>query len=72
MSTDNPSPHDPSAPPPAQGHDSAEALIDEVRRSYELMCEQIGRVVVGQREVIDQLLLCLFCRGHGLLVGVPV
>ena len=50
---------------------AGEALIREVRGSYEKMCEQIGSVVVGQHEVIDQLLMCMFCRGHALLVGVP-
>jgi MoxR-like ATPase len=33
--------------------------------------EQIGRAVVGQREVIDQLLIALFAQGHCLFVGVP-
>lgn len=32
---------------------------------------ELGRVVVGQSEVIDQLLLSLFAGGHALLVGVP-
>ncbi|MEL6340050.1 MAG: MoxR family ATPase [Myxococcota bacterium] len=33
--------------------------------------EQIGRRIVGQKEVIDHLLITLFARGHGLFVGVP-
>ncbi|MDZ7693437.1 MAG: AAA family ATPase [Balneolaceae bacterium] len=32
---------------------------------------QIGKVVVGQKTIIDQLLICLFSRGHCVLVGVP-
>ena len=32
---------------------------------------QIERVIVGQRKVIDQLLICLVCRGHAVLLGVP-
>src|SRR3982075_3742286 len=35
------------------------------------MTEQIGRVIVGQKEVVEQLLMALFSRGHCLLVGVP-
>ena len=31
----------------------------------------MGKVVVGQKDVLDQLLIALFCRGHGLIVGVP-
>ena len=67
-------PHDEKQTPgdrPASNVQVGQALIDEVRRSYEQMYEQIGAVVVGQQEVIDQLLMCLFCRGHALLVGVP-
>lgn len=32
---------------------------------------EIGKVIVGQEEVVDQLLISLFARGHCLLVGVP-
>jgi MoxR-like ATPase len=35
------------------------------------MIEQLGRVIVGQRDVIDQILAAVFTRGHCLLVGVP-
>ena len=35
------------------------------------MKEQIARVIVGQDEVVEQLLMALFSRGHCLLVGVP-
>lgn len=33
--------------------------------------EQIGKVIIGQHEVVDQLLTSLFSKGHCLLVGVP-
>jgi len=39
--------------------------------AYKKMCEQLGRVIVGQQDVIEQVLLAIFCRGHALLVGVP-
>jgi MoxR-like ATPase len=35
------------------------------------MREQLGLVIVGQDEVIEQLLISIFCRSHALLVGVP-
>ncbi len=35
------------------------------------MSQQIGRAVVGQQDVIEQVFLALFTRGHALLVGVP-
>jgi MoxR-like ATPase len=35
------------------------------------MIEQLRRAIVGQAEVIEQILACIFTRGHCLLVGVP-
>jgi len=46
-------------------------LVAELSRSYEQMTEQLGKVIVGQTYVIEQVLISLFCRGHVLLVGVP-
>jgi len=39
--------------------------------AYTRMREEIGKVIIGQTEVVDQLLIALFSRGHCLLVGVP-
>ncbi len=47
---------------------------DVVRRlaaAYSELTDQIGKVIVGQNEVVEQLLMALFSRGHCLLVGVP-
>ncbi|MBP8976538.1 MAG: MoxR family ATPase [Bacteroidetes bacterium] len=38
---------------------------------YEALRKEIGKVIVGQEEIIEQLFLTLLCRGHCLLVGVP-
>src|ERR1700741_4534782 len=35
------------------------------------MLEQLHRVIVGQADVIEQVLAAIFTRGHCLLVGVP-
>ena len=47
------------------------AAIDELRQDYQRMCEELGKVIVGQKSVIEQLAICLFARGHALLMGVP-
>lgn len=39
--------------------------------AYARMREEIGKVIIGQEDVVDQLLIALFSRGHCLLVGVP-
>jgi MoxR-like ATPase len=45
--------------------------VNQLRLTYQQMREHVGRVIVGQEEVIEQLLIAIFCRGHALLVGVP-
>ena len=55
---------------PAAVSDDASAL-EALARTRAALGEQIARKVVGQREVIDQLLVCLFAGGHASLVGVP-
>jgi len=47
------------------------AAIDELRDVYQQLCEELGRIIVGQKSVIEQLAICLFARGHALLMGVP-
>jgi MoxR-like ATPase len=49
----------------------AGSLIRELALVHRQMTEQIGKVIVGQHEVVEQLLMALFSRGHCLLVGVP-
>ena len=59
------------ATPHSQDTPNPEALIAQVREASDQMREQVGRIVVGQDEVIDQVFMALFTRGHALLVGVP-
>jgi len=40
-------------------------------RSHEQLVEQLQKRIIGQQEVIDLLLTCLFAKGHALFVGVP-
>jgi len=47
------------------------AAIDELRQGYEQMCAELGKIIVGQQGVIEQLAICLFAQGHALLMGVP-
>src|SRR3954462_6107516 len=52
-------------------NDDDVSAIDELRLLYKRLCDELGRVIVGQREVIELLAICLFARGHSLLMGVP-
>jgi len=45
--------------------------VERLQQVYAKMKEEVGRVIVGQNEVVEQTLMAVFCRGHALLVGVP-
>ncbi len=50
---------------------SGQEMIALVRESYDLLKAEIAKIIVGQDEVIDQILMAVFSRGHAMLVGVP-
>src|SRR5471032_3117244 len=45
--------------------------VEALARAKQQIVEQIEKRVVGQREVVEHLLVALFARGHCLFVGVP-
>src|SRR6476646_1546861 len=47
------------------------AAIQRCRDAYAKIHAEMGKVVVGQNEVIDDILMALFCDAHVLLIGVP-
>lgn len=57
--------------PAVQLTDQEVQAIDQLRASYDRFCNELSKVIVGQREVIEQLAICLFARRHALLMGVP-
>ncbi len=46
-------------------------LMEDFGHQFQVLRREIQKVVVGQEAVVDELLTCLFARGHALLVGVP-
>ncbi len=62
-----------SATPPAVGNlsDNDVRAIDGLRELYGRLRGELGRVIIGQHDVIERLAICLFARGHALLMGVP-
>ena len=64
----------PSSAPASSGDDAREREAQAIRglaTAYARMREEIRKVIIGQQDVVDQLLIALFSRGHCLLVGVP-
>lgn len=50
---------------------SDKVAVDELVAHYKELKNEIHKVIVGQDEVVDQVLISIFSRGHCLLVGVP-
>lgn len=46
-------------------------LIDKLALSRKIILQQLEKVIVGQKDIIDLILTCMFSRGHCLIVGVP-
>jgi len=60
----------PAAPPESLEADDV-AAIDQLGKVYQDLKAELGKTIIGQEDVIEELAICLFARGHGLLMGVP-
>ena len=47
------------------------SVVKRMREGREKMAEEIHKVIIGQHEIIDELLIALFAGGHCLVTGVP-
>ncbi len=54
---------------PLQGDDLA--AVERLRDAFTRLKSEMGKVIVGQQAVLEELLIGIFARGHCLLVGVP-
>src|SRR5262249_10934745 len=45
--------------------------VESLRQAHDKIIGQISKVIVGQSQVIEEMLIAIFSRGHCLLVGVP-
>jgi len=46
-------------------------LVKELNKKYEDLKKEIAKVIVGQHEIIEQIIISILARGHCLLIGVP-
>ena len=51
--------------------DSARADIERLQKARDQILSQLSRTIVGQTDVVEQLLISIFAKGHCLLEGVP-
>lgn len=47
------------------------AVIEQFVKKYNALKQEISKVIIGQEDVVDQLLIAIFSGGHALLIGVP-
>jgi MoxR-like ATPase len=47
------------------------AAVTQLVSKYNALRQEIKKVIVGQDEVVEQVLLSIFSGGHALLIGVP-
>ena len=47
------------------------AAVNELVQKYKQLQSEIGKVIIGQQEAVNLVLLSVFCGGHSLLIGVP-
>ena len=45
--------------------------LDQLKKQFTTLKNEIAKVIVGQDQVVEELILSIFCKGHVLLVGVP-
>mgnify|MGYP006289686455 CR=1 FL=1 len=48
-----------------------ETAVEELAEAREAILGQLSKIIVGQKQVIDEVMIAIFARGHCLLVGVP-
>lgn len=56
---------------PTSNKGSDVAAVDNLAKSYHALSQEIGKVIVGQKDVVKAVIMSLFSNGHSLLVGVP-
>jgi MoxR-like ATPase len=44
---------------------------EHLTTAYGIIRKEMGKAIVGQEEVLEELLMCIFARGHAILEGVP-
>jgi MoxR-like ATPase len=50
---------------------SPEEAVRRIAQAREMLLAEVHKVIIGQDEMIEQMLICMFARGHCLTIGVP-
>jgi len=52
-------------------HNTDVQAVDNLASTFKTLKTEIAKVIVGQHDVVEKVLISIFCDGHSLLVGVP-
>jgi MoxR-like ATPase len=66
-----PGPQTALPPPPLLASEADIALVRDMKARTEQIRREVAKVIVGQADIVEQVLMVLIAGGHGLLVGLP-
>ena len=55
----------------SDSHDADLAGLSRLKEAHQKLRQEISRIVVGQDQVVEQLMIAIFARGHCILEGCP-
>src|SRR6187549_3143201 len=60
-----------SSMPPPSSYDLERQTVELLQSDHERILKEVSKVIIGQKEVIEEMLIALLCGGHGLITGAP-
>ncbi len=51
--------------------DEVARVVDHVHARYQSVCDELSGTIVGMKDVTEQLMIGILCRGHCILQGMP-
>ena len=60
-----------SGPPASTPQMSPEEAVRRVAQARGILVNEVHKVIIGQDQMIEEMLICVFARGHCLTIGVP-
>src|SRR5262245_63667818 len=57
--------------PPTMSDATDTQMLEKLRDAHKKLRNEVGKIIIGQEAVLDELLMAIFCRSHALLMGVP-
>ncbi len=59
------------APSPMPSASTSPPTLEALTRTYARLRDEIAKIIIGQEDIVHQVMVCLLAKGHVLLVGVP-